>query len=70
MTWTTDQESAQAARQLLDEEGRELGTVPYELALYALVRTGVCNSHRVLAAAFLNMHDSMLDTQSGNTYTG
>ena len=61
MTWTAH-DSTEAARQLLDEEGRELGTVPYELALYALVRTGVCNSHRVLAAAFLNMHDSTLDT--------
>lgn len=62
MTWTTHPDSARRARELLDEEGRELGPVPYELALYGLTRSGADNSHRVLSAGYLNLYAKLLDT--------
>ena len=67
--WSTTPESAQAARQLLDEEGRDCSNVPYELALYGLVRSGATRSHRELAAGFLNIYAQLLDTQSGKPHS-
>lgn len=69
MTWTTDPESVARARALLNEAGRTLGTVPYELALYALVRSGTTRSHRELGAGYLNLHDIVLDTESVESHS-
>lgn len=69
MTWTTAPESVQRARSLLDQVGRELGPVPYELALYALVRTGATRSHRELGAGYLNLYAQLLDTRSVESHS-
>lgn len=69
MTWSTDPESAVRARALLDEEGRELGPPEYELALYALVRTGATRSSRVVAAGYLNLYAQLLDTGSVESHS-
>ena len=62
MTWTTASESAHRARGLI-EEGVEFSTL-YKLALYALTRSGASESHRALAAGYLNLYDRSLDTAS------
>ena len=67
MTWTTHPDSTARARAILDE-GRELPTL-YKVALYGLTRSGATDSHRVLAAGYLNMHDRLLDTQSGELHS-
>lgn len=60
MTWTTDPDSAQRARDLLDE-GRKL-TPLHKIALYGLTRSGASMSHRVLSAGYLNLYAQLLDT--------
>ncbi len=67
MTWTTAPDSATRARALIDD-GRELPTL-YKVALYGLTRSGATDSHRVLAAGYLNLHDKHLDTQSGGSHS-
>ena len=67
MIWTTHPDSATRARALLDD-GRDLPTL-YKLALYGLTRTGATDSHRVLAAGYLNLHDEVLDTQSVGSHS-
>jgi hypothetical protein len=69
MTWTTAPESTDRARALLNEEGRTLGPVPYELALYALVRSGATRSHRELGAGYLNLYAQLLDTGSVESHS-
>ncbi len=67
MTWTTSPDSATRARALIDD-GRDLPTL-YKVALYGLTRSGADNSHRVLAAGYLNLHDEVLDTQSVRSHS-
>lgn len=69
MTWTTHPVSAQRARVMLEDTGRTLGPVPYELALYGLTRSGASMSHRVLSAGYLNLYTRMLDTRSGEVHS-
>ncbi len=66
-SWTTDSDSATRARAILDE-GRDLPTL-YKVALYGLTRSGATDSHRVLAAGYLNMHDRLLDTESVESHS-
>jgi hypothetical protein len=64
MTWTTAPDSVARARELLDEVGRDISNMPYELALYGLTRSGATKSHRELAAGYLRLHERLaVDTQ-------
>lgn len=69
MTWTTDHDSAQRARELLTDEDRPKAEPLYELALYGLTRSGASMSHRVLSAGFLNLYANLLDTRSGEVHS-